>query len=61
MRWVFVVDKRSMVFSIRVVVKGIGGTSLEVCCEGERRNKIVGLWEGKKFLSLYVCCGGQKR
>ena len=61
MRWVFVVDKRSKVFCIRVVVKGIGGTRLEVCCEGERRYKIVGLVEGKEFPSLFVCCEGQKK
>ena len=60
MRWVFVVDKRSKVFCIWVVVKGIGGTTLEVWCEGERCDKIVGFLKGKEFPSLYVCCEGQK-
>ena len=54
MRWVFVIDKRSKVFGIEVVVKGIGGTSLEVCCQGERRYKIVGLLEGKEFFK-FIC------
>ena len=48
------VDKRSKVFCMRVVLKGIGGTSLEVCCEGERHCKIVDLlWKAR--ISKFVC------
>ena len=59
-RWVFVVDKRSKVFCIRVVVKGIGGTSLEVFCEEERCYKFVGLLEGKEFQVCMFVVKGKK-
>jgi hypothetical protein len=48
---VFVVDKRSKVFCIRVVVKGIGGTSLEVCCEAQDY-RFVGGQRIPKFVCL---------
>ena len=42
-------------------MKGIGDTTLKVCCEGERPYKIVGLLESKEFfMFVYLLLRAKK-